>query len=108
MRGLYEKSYGDLPDYLTQVNLPKNERVTMDVLKAKHEKKSMIKAVAGCTIASFVLRQVSFDAFLILLLALNCGACYIVRHRHELAKSFVKNSIKRRVNFTKQVWNARW
>jgi len=100
-----------LPAYLTSctpaVAKEKPESVTMEKLKKEHEQKSMAIAVFTVTTASFILRMVSFDAFLLLAFLFNLLVCYIVRNRHSLIKKLAKNSLKRRMNFTKQVWGAR-
>ena len=81
------------------------EAVTMEALKAAHENEVMVKAVVGVTLATFALRMVSFDAFLLLVLLLNGAAVYGVRHRHAFIKKFAKGSLKRRAANTKTVVN---
>uniref|UniRef100_A0A7S2RW18 Uncharacterized protein n=1 Tax=Mucochytrium quahogii TaxID=96639 RepID=A0A7S2RW18_9STRA len=96
-----------LPPYLTEEK-PKKEKLTMEQLKKDHEQKSQIMAASVATAIAIVFRSVSFDAFLLLLVALNVAVCWLVHHRHSFVKKFAKSSIKRRVKFTKQVWGSRW
>ena len=118
-RGAFERRYGEqLPSYLSQpVDLSSldkhtsqvvSEKISMDKLKREHEKRSMAKGVVGATLGATVMRVVSWDAWLLLLLALNVAVLWIVKNRHDLAKQFAMRSIERRVKFTKQVWRSRF
>ncbi|GBG34117.1 Hypothetical Protein FCC1311_103402 [Hondaea fermentalgiana] len=106
-----------LPTYLTAPDTSdamcdgrkhdKRESVTMDRLKREHEQRCMVMAAALSTLVALILRFVSFDAFILLLVLLNVAVCWIVQNRHVLVKKMAKSSIKRRVKFTKQIWGAR-
>jgi len=105
IRKIFISKDEELPSYL---KTKKSEAITMDKLKQEHERKSMFRGVAGVTIGSVILRSISIDAFLIVLLALNIGVCYLIKNRHAFAKKFVKRSVGRRIRFTKQVWGAKF
>jgi len=110
----------ELPSYLlskadastgrpyAQVSSKKRESITMVRLKEAHERRTTMKAIMITSTISIVMRFVSIDAFMLLLLALNVVVFYGVKNRHYLAKQFIRNSVKRRIRFTKQVWNSRF
>ena len=100
-----------LPSYLTaggDATSAHEGPVTMAELKREHELRIILMAVPAVTLGAFVLRFVSFDAFLILLALLDAATVMAVKKRHTLVKRFATSSVKRRVKFGKIWFSSRF
>lgn len=86
---------------------PADSLVSLGGQKRSHLRKTCVKSVLMATLASIVMRLVHWQLFLLLLLALNFGLCYMVIHRAPLARSMARNSWERKKGHIKRWFSAK-